>query len=125
MLALVAALVGPLFIDWGQYRGTIEAEATRVLGVPVHVTGPIDVRLLPAPSLNLNGVELAPPGSQQKLAARRLAMEFGLGMLMRGEFRANQVTIDGPDLTIGLDRFGNFETPAASLGFDPDRLSID
>jgi hypothetical protein len=125
ILALVAALVGPLFIDWGQYRGTIEAEAARVLGVPVRVTGPIDVRLLPAPSLSLNGVELGPPRSEQTLAARRLAMEFGLGTLMRGEFRANQVTIDGLDLTVGLDRFGNVEMPAASLGFDPDRLAID
>ena len=33
--ALVAALVGPIFVDWGQYRAVIEAEAARVVGVPV------------------------------------------------------------------------------------------
>jgi len=35
ILALVAALVGPIFIDWSQYRAEIEAEASQVVGVPV------------------------------------------------------------------------------------------
>jgi large subunit ribosomal protein L24 len=128
ILALLAALVGPIFVDWGQYRDVIEAEAGRIIGAPVRVAGPIDVRLLPTPSLSLGEVNLAPAGNgggaAQNLAARSLAMDFGLGTLIRGEFRANQVTIDGLDLTIGLDRFGNIET-AANLGFDPDRLAID
>jgi uncharacterized protein involved in outer membrane biogenesis len=126
ILTLLAALVGPLFVDWGQYRDVIETEAGRVMGVPVRVAGPIDVRLLPTPSLSLGEVKLGPTGAgaAQNLTARKLAMDFGLGTLVRGEFRANQVTIDGLDLTIGLDRFGNVET-AANLGFDPDRLAID
>ena len=128
ILTLLAALVGPLFVDWDQYRDVIETEAGRVMGVPVRVAGPIDVRLLPTPSLSLGEVKLVPAGADagaaQNLAARRLAMDFGLGTLVRGELRANQVTIEGLDLTIGLDRFGNVET-AANLGFDPDRLAID
>ena len=32
ILALVAALVGPYFIDWNQFRPQFEAEATRVIG---------------------------------------------------------------------------------------------
>jgi hypothetical protein len=126
ILALLAALVGPLFVDWDQYRDVIETEAGRVVGVPVRVAGPIEVRLLPTPSVSLGDVKLAPVGADaaQSLTARRLAMDFGLGTLVRGEFRANQVTIEGLDLTIGLDRFGNVET-AANLGFDPDRFAID
>jgi len=125
IIALLAALVGPLFIDWGGYRTEIEAEASRVVGIPVHVTGPVDVRLLPAPSLVLNGVQVGAAGSPQKFSARKLAMEFGLGTLLRGEFRASEIAIDGPELTIGLDRFGSIAMPAASLAFDPDRLAID
>jgi uncharacterized protein involved in outer membrane biogenesis len=125
IIALVTALVGPLFIDWSQYRTTIEAEAGKVVGVPVRVAGPIDVRLLPTPSLKLSDVELRPPGSAQPLTARGLAMEFGLGNLVRGEFHADQVTIDRPELTVALDRSGTIQMPARSLGFNPERVAIE
>ena len=123
ILALVAALVGPLFIDWTQYRAAIEAEASRIVGAPVRVNGPVDVRLLPVPFLDLKEAEIQPAGSA-KLAARRLTMEFGLGTLLRGEFRATEATIDGAELAIGLDPSGAIDLPAASLGFDLDRLAI-
>ncbi len=58
IFALLAALIGPLFIDWEGYRSTVEAEASRVFGATVNVTGPIEVRLLPTPSAKLAGVEL-------------------------------------------------------------------
>ena len=48
ILALVTALVGPLFVDWGRYRADFEAEASRMVGLPVRVKGRIDVRLLPS-----------------------------------------------------------------------------
>jgi uncharacterized protein involved in outer membrane biogenesis len=58
ILALLTALVGPFFIDWNQYRPAFEAQASRVLGLPVRVSGPIDVRVLPTPSLLLSGIEI-------------------------------------------------------------------
>ena len=74
ILALVTALVGPFFIDWGHYRGAIEAEASKVVGVPVRIAGKIDVRLLPSPSLAFNQVEVG-DAAGRTVAARRLAME--------------------------------------------------
>ena len=47
ILALVAALVGPHQLDWGRHRTLFEAEASRLIGVNVRVTGDIDARLLP------------------------------------------------------------------------------
>ena len=49
IIALIAALVGPYFIDWNQFRPQFEAEATRIVGTPVRVAGKLDARLLPAP----------------------------------------------------------------------------
>ena len=49
ILALIAALIGPYFIDWNQFRPQFEAEASRVIGAPVRVTGTLEARLLPAP----------------------------------------------------------------------------
>jgi large subunit ribosomal protein L24 len=122
ILALVAALVGPIFIDWNQYRAEIEAEAGQMVGVPVRVGGTIDVRLLPIPSLKLNDVQIGPAASAQQVTARGLAMEFGLGTMMRGEFRANQVALDHPEMNVGLDRSGAVQMPGRR---DPDRFAIE
>ena len=41
ILALVAALVGPHFVDWDQYRGEFEARASSLTGLKVRIAGPI------------------------------------------------------------------------------------
>ena len=80
ILALLAALVGPLFIDWNNYRPRFESEASRLVGLPVRVGGAIDVRILPTPTLVLTGVEIGPRGDDA-LRARALAIEFGRAIL--------------------------------------------
>ena len=125
ILALVAALVGPVVIDWDQYRADIEEQASQVVGAPVRVGGAIDVRLLPTPSLTLGDVQIGPANSTRKVSARGLSMEFALNTMMRGEFRANQVTLDHPDVRVGIDKAGGLQMPGLAFGFDPDRLSIE
>ena len=66
ILALLTALVGPLFGDWTQYRPRFEAEASRLVGLPVRVGGGIDVRLLPTPTLLLSGVEIGARGESAR-----------------------------------------------------------
>lgn len=41
IMALIAALAAPLFVDWNKYKPQFEAEATRVVGAPVRVEGEI------------------------------------------------------------------------------------
>jgi uncharacterized protein involved in outer membrane biogenesis len=125
ILALVAALVGPLFVDWTQYRGVFEARASRIVGLPVRVTGAIDARILPSPSVVLRGVEVGEAGKEPRLKARELGVEFGLGHLFRGELRAVEMRVVGPDLRMGLDPDGRLDWPKAQAGLDPDQLSID
>ena len=93
ILALLAALIGPLFIDWGEYRAAIESQASQMVGAPVRVGGAIDVRLLPTPSLKLSNVQIGPAASAEKVTARGLAMEFGLGALMQGEFQIGRAHV--------------------------------
>ena len=61
IIALVAALVGPYFIDWNQFRPQFEAEASRIIGSPVRVSGELDARLLPTPSLRLRSAVVGAP----------------------------------------------------------------
>ncbi|MFD2182200.1 AsmA family protein [Rhodoplanes azumiensis] len=123
ILALVTALVGPHFVDWDGFRDSIEAEATRAVGTPVAVTGPIDVRLLPNPSLELKSVALATGGV--RMSARGMRVELALGALMRGQWRISELSLDSPQLDLALDAAGRVRGGALPSGFDPDVLSVE
>ena len=125
ILALVAALVGPIFIDWGRYRGEFEARASRLTGLDFRVTGAIDARLLPTPTLMLQGVEFGRPDDGSKVRARALRIEFALGALVRGAWRIADARLEGPELTAGLDPSGHLSWPVPKLGFDLDGVAIE
>jgi hypothetical protein len=125
ILALLAALIGPFFIDWNQFRPQFEAEASQVIGVPVRVAGALDARLLPTPTLRLRQVTFGGVNDLGKLRADKLDVEFSLGDLMRGEWRANELTIGGMAADLGLDPKGKVDLPAASGKFNLAALSID
>ncbi len=124
ILALVTALVGPLLIDWSGHRILFETEASRLIGLDVRVNGAIEARLLPTPSLTLHDIEIG-SHSADKIKARALGFEFALGPLMRGEWRASEVHLSGPQLSLGLDASGHALAPNLSIKFSPDTLSID
>jgi uncharacterized protein involved in outer membrane biogenesis len=125
IIALMAALIGPYFIDWNQFRPQFETEATRVIGAPVRVGGELDARLLPTPSLRLRSVVVGGPNDLGKVRADKLDVEFSLGSLMRGEWRADQLTINGMSLDLGLDPKGRIDWPVSTGKFNLGTLSID
>ena len=123
ILALVAALVGPLLIDWNSHRSLFEAEASRITGVNVRVIGAIDARLLPSPQLTLHDIEIG--GGTETVRARSLGVELALGPLMRGEWRAAEMHLAGPQVSLGLDKAGRVRAPNLAVTFKPDELSVD
>jgi len=125
IIALVAALVGPYFIDWNQFRPQFEAEASRIIGAPVRVGGKLDARLLPAPSLQLRSVGVGGANDLGKVRADKLDVEFSLGSLMRGEVRATELTINGLSLDLGLDPKGRIDWPATTGTVNLGALAID
>lgn len=128
ILALLAALIGPYFIDWGQFRPQFEREATRVIGLQVRVDGAIDARLLPTPSLRLRNVAIGARFDSNNVSVEKLDVEFSLGDLMRGEWRANELTLNGLVLELGLDEFGRMRwtsMPQSGGGFNLGALTVD
>jgi uncharacterized protein involved in outer membrane biogenesis len=125
ILALATALVGPLFVDWSAYRGEFEARASRLTGLDFHITGGIDARLLPTPTLVMQGIEIARADDLGKVRARALRIEFGLGALVRGEWRITDARLEGPEFAAGIDAAGHMDWSAPKVGFNPEGVSIE
>jgi uncharacterized protein involved in outer membrane biogenesis len=125
IVALIAALIGPYFIDWNQFRPQFEAEASRVIGSQVRVGGAFDARLLPTPSLRLHTVTVGGANDLGKVRADKLDVEFSLASLMRGEWRANELTVNGMALDLGLDSNGRIDWPASNGKFNLGTLAVD
>lgn len=136
ILAVVAALVGPLLIDWNGYRSIFETQASHVVGAPVRVSGAIDLRLLPSPRLTLNDIQIgaadgkqagtpAAKGADETIRARSLGIEFALAPLLRGDWRATELTVAGPRVNLSTDAAGHVRTPGLSFAFNADDLAID
>jgi large subunit ribosomal protein L24 len=122
--ALVAALVGPVFVDWGRYRAVFEARASRMIDQPVRIGGAIDVRLLPTPLFVLRDIEAGPRASPV-FGAQLVGVELSLGSLIRGEWRAATLELRAPEITVSLDRDGRLVSPPVGAALDLDRFSID
>ena len=58
VIALFAALIGPYFVNWNDYKSTFEAEAEKILGQPVRVAGTAKATVLPSPSLTFTDVQV-------------------------------------------------------------------
>jgi large subunit ribosomal protein L24 len=125
ILALLAALFGPHFVDWNAQRGNFERQASALIGLPVRVAGKMDVRLLPSPSLVLSNIEIGKPGDTQALRAKALGIEFALPALLSGKLRAVELRVIAPELRLSLDRDGRAMLPQALGGLNTDALSID
>lgn len=126
IIALLAALIGPYFIDWNQFRPQFEAEAGRIIGVPVRVAGELDARLLPAPTLRLRSVTFGGNNDLGRLRADKLDVEFSLSSLMRGEWRATELSVNGMAVDLGLDARGRVDLPSTASGtFNLASLAIE
>lgn len=130
VLALIAALVGPGFVDWRDYRPQIETRLTSSLGVETRVAGGIGLRLLPSPRLTLNDVRIGGAGRQTSaVAVEQLTVELALAPLLRGEFRFSDADAEGATVSVVLDEAGSVILPPRTGSGLPaqtrlDRLSI-
>ncbi|WP_297591643.1 AsmA family protein, partial [Roseibium sp.] len=108
ILVLVAALVGPFFIDWTVYRSTFETYAERALGHKVTVLGEADLRLLPAPSVSFSDVRVG-EAEDPLLVVSQFNMRIELPPLLKGEIRVIDMELDRPHLSLSLDEEGRLD----------------
>ena len=120
---LLAAFVGPLFVDWSQYRQNFETEATRLLGREVRVGGDASARLLPFPSVTFEDVRIAEDGGIA-LDIERFEMDLELAPFLRGEYLIFDMRMVRPQLRISLTD-GRLPGSATSRMLNDDSISIE
>ncbi|MDI6027959.1 AsmA family protein [Corticibacterium sp. UT-5YL-CI-8] len=127
VLALLAALVGPLFINWTNYKADFEAEASTILGRPVTVGGISSARLLPFPSVTFSNVSVAGIGDgKPAMTVETFSMDAELAPFMRGEFLIFDMRLERPTATIRVDKDGLIDwSIRPSTRFDPKQVAIE
>jgi uncharacterized protein involved in outer membrane biogenesis len=147
VVLVAAALILPSFIDWTQFRKPIEAEASRLVGRPVTISGDIGLHLLPRPGLRLGGLAVADlrRADAPILSAGRLEATAAWWPLITGRIEIVQLRLADAVIRVrinqdgtlnwllpkGAPRPGTATSPLAPRGFasspaliSPRRLSF-
>lgn len=124
VVALFAALLAPLFVDWTDFRRNFEDQASRILGKKVTVLGSVDARILPFPSVTLHDVTVGRDDDGSPLVhVERFSMDAELAPFLSGEARIFDMRIEDPrvrirllpDGTLDWMRGGRPEIPARTV----------
>ncbi|WP_168990596.1 AsmA-like C-terminal region-containing protein [Aureimonas flava] len=124
VLALLALLVGPAFVDWTSYRASFEAEASRILGQRVEVRGIASARLLPFPSLSFTDVVVGDDPADPVLTVRAFRMDAELAPYLSGEIRIFDMRLDGPALSIPVEADGAIRWPVGARAAPPGETVV-
>jgi hypothetical protein len=127
VIALFAALIAPWFINWDDYKANFEAEATRILGQPVHVNGTADASILPSPSLTFTDVEVGETEGQPMMSVKRFSVTIELMPLIQGEIRVISMKLEEPVVRVAVDDAGRVDWTIrgeASRDLEPDNVVL-
>ena len=106
IVLIVAALVGPMLVDWNAQRALVERELSAVLGQRVRVSGDIDVRLLPTPVLDLKGVSFGELADRPVFSADGLTLEISPASMLKGEIQILDARLEAGRFDLRYDRQG-------------------
>ncbi len=110
VVALFAALVAPLFVDWSNFRVGFEEQASRALGKKVSVHGAVDARILPFPSVTLHDVRVgSDTDGQPQVQVARFSMDMELAPFLSGEVRIFDMRIEEPRARVRVLRDGTLD----------------
>lgn len=101
LLAILALIVGPRFVDWNGYKGEIAAQIETLTGRSLEIDGDISLSVLPSPTLSAHSVRLAniAGGSDpDMLTLDALEAHVALMPLLQRRVQIERVTLVRPTL---------------------------
>ncbi len=125
VVAVVALLVGPGFVDWNRYKPRIAEMAEDATGRRLSIDGDISLAILPQPTLSVHALRLANlPGAAapDMLRLETLDVQSALLPLLFGNIQVQGVTLIEPevDLVVLADGRRNWVfTPARAVAAPP------
>ena len=128
VIALFAALIGPYFVNWNDYKSTFETEAEKILGQPVHVTGTAKATVLPSPSLTFTDVQVGDTEGQPMMTVERFEVTIELMPLLQGQIHVISMRLQKPHLRVAVDDAGRVDwqiRSEASKALDPEKVALD
>ena len=117
ILLILVALFGPMMVNWNAHREFVESKLTTLMGQTVRVQGPIDLRLLPTPVLNLADIRWGEDRDRPVFSAETLTLEIATGPLLKGEIQIIDASLEAGRLDLRYDRQGGL---ALAGGLAPD-----
>ncbi len=129
VVVLTTALIVPYFVDWSAHRDEIAARLEGFAGGPVTLAGPVTLRLLPTPYLDVGaGTAAAAGAGAPRLAFAGARLELALVKLASGTLRFTDVEFEKPVLTLTRSRngalIGPMSAPASAGAIGFDRFSV-
>ncbi|WP_337266960.1 AsmA family protein [Oryzifoliimicrobium ureilyticus] len=110
VVALFAALLAPVFIDWTGFRKDFEDQASRIIGKKVTVHGAVDARLLPFPSVTMHDVRVGTQeDGQPVVTVEQFSMDAELAPFLSGEALIFDMRIVNPKMTLRLLKDGTLD----------------
>ncbi|MFD1743887.1 AsmA-like C-terminal region-containing protein [Rhizobium helianthi] len=110
VVALFAALLAPVFVDWTNFRVGFEQQASRILGKKVTVHGPVEARILPFPSVTMRDVRVGQDTDGSPLVqVAQFSMDMELAPFLSGEARVFDMRIEKPKARIRLLKDGRLD----------------
>ncbi|MEZ0170057.1 AsmA family protein [Microvirga sp. TS319] len=113
ILILAVAVAAPPFIDWKDYRDTVDGMISRASGTQTRTEGAISIRLLPAPRIVLDRLRLGGKTADSPiLTADDVMAEIALTPLLKGEVRFTETRVGRADIRVPVSGKGDWRLPA-------------
>ena len=125
VVALFAALLAPVFVDWTNFRQNFEDQASQLLGKKVVVNGAVSARLLPFPSVTMEDVTVGTDVDGTPLVrVARFSLDAELAPFLSGEARIFDMRIEEPQARIRLLADGSLDWLRGSRPSIPARTVV-
>lgn len=127
VLLLFVALLAPLWIDWEQFTGEFEEQASKLVGQPVKVGGESNLRLLPLPYISFNELEVGKNADGSPLmTVEQFSLNAELLPFLSGEVRIVEMFMLKPRINLQVRDDGTvaWTQPRETL-VDPEQVNIE
>lgn len=104
-LLLVAAVIGPSFVDWNKYKPQIVTQVKNATGLDVTVNGDLSLSVIPSPRVKIEELVVASPHKIQfdnLLSMKSAEVSVALLPLLQKQIKVDSVTLVEPDIQIEI-----------------------